>query len=104
MKITFYLKDHGIGALDLDHLSQLWHLLKPQEGKKFSPLLQYSELMELEDLLLLVKHGYLKLRREVESKEDLLCLELNVRGSGKEKWGLSVGLENFEKKSYLRKR
>lgn len=97
MKITFYLKDHGIGALDLNRLSKLWDLLKPKEGREFSPLLQYPELMQLEDLLLLVKHGYLKLRRETESKQDLMRLELNVQGSGQENWGLSVFREDFYK-------
>ncbi len=79
MKITFYLKNPNLGALDFNTLNKLWALLKPK-GDRTSPLTQYPELMQLEDLSLLLRHGYLKVKREEEHQEYFLVFELNVQG------------------------
>ena len=83
MKITLYLKDTNLGALDFNSLSRLWEVFKANGSKNLEPLVQYPELMQLEDLLLLIRRGFLKITREQDTHQDFLLLEINVQGSGK---------------------
>lgn len=77
---TLFFTDKRFGSLPWDTLHQLWPLIKKSNFSSHSgdgkESLQLSELLQLEDLLLLIRLGYLSVDRDLSAKENTIVLKI----------------------------